>query len=139
MSVPFEAFTTLQQDFGAEDCRHSLIQHLRHHESEIDPNTPISNYLSSQFSTVEAIVPLQALTPQRRDRMVIAKVLLRQLFGKDANWGAMKTRWNKSVMYHAPKGAQKGHVGVYSAIVVVLLGITISTFIGLLKVEISSN
>jgi len=98
MTVPIEALANLQSDFGSKDCHDSLIKHIRTHESQVDPSTPIANYLSSQSPAVTAIVPLQEFAPLRVQRLEVAKVLLTQLFGKDAGWGIIKERWTKYLL-----------------------------------------
>src|SRR5277367_6946311 len=98
MTVPIEALANLQSDFGAKDCRDSLINHIRTHESRVDPSTPIANYLSSQSPALTAIAPLQEFAPIRVQRLEAALVLLKQLFGKDARWGMIKESWTKNLL-----------------------------------------
>ena len=121
MTVPLETFANLQSDFGAPDTRDEFIEHLRIHESHIDPNTPFSNFLSTNNPAPMAIIPLQGFTPEKQHRMIVARIMLKQLFGKDAKWGTMKRFWRKSQLYPNPMGPGLNYVWLTAGVILVLL------------------
>lgn len=124
MTVPIEAFVNLQSDFGADDCRDSFIKYLRIHESRIDPNTPLSNYLLSSNSATKAIIELQALTPLKKYRMPMARSLLRKLFGENVRWKMVKRAWMRSELYPTGFKDRLNHAWLWTATVGVSIGIT---------------
>jgi Phosphotransferase enzyme family len=103
MTVPVEVLANFQHDLGSKYCRQRFIEHLKHHESRRDPNTPYANYFASQEPGIIAIFPLQELTNQRNSRMRVAKELLTLLYGKSASWGGMKRAWRRTSLYKVPK------------------------------------
>ena len=125
MTVPMEAFANLQSDFGADDCRDSFIKYLRIHEGQIDPNTPLSNYISSENSAVKTVVKLQALAPLKEYRMPIARSLLSMLFGNDASWEALKLAWMHSELYPTLFENEQCPAWLWRITLVISIGITL--------------
>ena len=123
MTAPIEAFVNLQMDFGADDVRDSFIRHMREHESHVDPNTPISNYLMSGKAAARSIVELQALAQLKEYRYPRAKILIRRLFGRSARWDKVKRLWLESELYPTSFGESSMNRWAGKILSVLLLGL----------------
>jgi aminoglycoside phosphotransferase (APT) family kinase protein len=129
MAVPLEALANLQSDFLRDDCHDSFVAHLRRHEARIDPSTPFTNYLSAKGPPWKATVPLQCLTGRKLHRMEIARELLSYLYGEDAKWGTIKTRWKNSHLYPSPVDSGRRGFGIAATLATFVLAVAICSFI----------